>query len=253
MFGLGLVVLYYAMSLHYYPLVNKIINSLNIRERLFQSSNVDLDSAFINPFVTVAREPGSGGAPVAKAVASKLGFTLVDEQIVEDIARSTKQRKTIIKAIDEKSRTRIEDIVHSLLNEEYVNDLTYVTELTRVILAYALRGRVVILGRGANFICPFAKGLHINITAPYAVRVQRAMDHEGLNEREAKEVIAKVERERKEFVKQYFRKDITKCNSYDLTLNTTYFSVDQAADAVVEAFYRKFTPMVRYAGLFKRA
>jgi cytidylate kinase len=111
---------------------------------------------------------------------------------------------------------------------------------------------VVILGRGANFITPFAKGLHINITAPYAVRVQRARDYEGHNETEAKAVIAKLEKERKEFIKQYFKKDISKCNSYDLTINTTYFTIDQAADIVVEAFYRKFSRMARYAGFFMK-
>jgi cytidylate kinase len=241
------------MSVHYYPLVNKIMGTLNIRDRLFQlNSDLDSSEAFSVPFITIAREPGSGGAPIARAVAQKLSFTLIDEQIIEDIAQSTKQRKAIIQAIDEKSRSKIEDIVHSLLNSEYVNDVTYVTELARVILAYALKGKVVILGRGANFITPFAKGLHINITAPYAVRVQRARDYEGHNEVEAKAVIAKFEKERKEFIKQYFKKDISKCNSYDMTINTTYFPIDQASDIIVEAFYRKFSRMARYAGFFMK-
>jgi hypothetical protein len=47
----------------------------------------------------------------------------------------------------------------------------------------------VILGRGANFITPFGKGLHVNITAPYFIRVRRAMDYEGLSEQQAKEVL----------------------------------------------------------------
>ena len=57
----------------------------------------------------------------------------------------------------------------------------------------------------------------------------------------AKEVLAKVEKERREFVKQYFKKDPKKVNSYDLNLNTTYFQVEQARDIIVEAFYQKFT------------
>lgn len=231
------------MAIKYYPLINKVLASLKIRDELAHFSE---DDSFVKPFITIAREPGSGGAPIAKAVAEKLGFEFIDEQIIEEIARSTKRRKAIIQQIDEKSRSQIEDVVHSILNAEYVDDAKYVSELVRVILTYAHKGYCVFLGRGANFMTPFAKGLHVNITAPYKVRVQRAMDFEGLNEAQAKEVIAKIEKERASFVKQYFKHDIGKKNAYDLTINTTYFQVDEARDVIIEALYRKFSRSLPY-------
>jgi cytidylate kinase len=209
------------------------------------------EESFQRPFVTVAREPGSGGAPIAKMVAEKLGFEFVDEQIVNEIATSTKLRKEIIHTVDEKTRSRIEDIVHSILNPEYIDDVKYITELTKVVLAYAHKGHVVIFGRGANFITPFAKGLHVNIVAPYEVRVQRAMRYEGFNRDKAEEVIAQIERERKEFVRQYFERDPNRINAYDLTLNTTSYEFNNAADLVVEAFYRKFPRTQRYGHFFQ--
>ncbi len=223
----------------YYELVNKTFNLSHLREYLHDKFSVN-EQSFINPFITVAREPGSGGAPIAKAVAEKLGFEFIDDQIIEEIARSTKRRKAVIKEIDEKSRTRIEDVVHSLVNIEYLDEETYISELVRSILSYAHKGRCVILGRGANFITPFAKGLHVSITAPYEVRVERAMHYEGLSEEQAKEVIKKVEDERTDFVKQYFRKNLSKRNVFDMTLNTHYFTVPQARDVIVEAFHQKF-------------
>ena len=210
------------------------------------------DKQFTKPFITIAREPGSGGVPIAQAVSKKLGFIYLDEQVIEEIANSTKLRKDLIKAVDEKHRTHVEDVVQSLLNTDYVDDIKYVTELTKVLVTYALRGKVVVVGRGANFLTPFSKGLHVNITAPYEVRVQRAMEHEGIKRKKAEEVIAKVEKERKEFVKQYFRKDPTKINSYDMTLNTTHFSVDQARDVIIEALWRKFPEYQSRFGFLKR-
>lgn len=238
------------MAIHYYPYINKILSRLNLRDAL-QDQVPDTDGAFLKPFITVAREPGSGGAPIARAVADHFGFEYVDEQIIEKIARSTKKRKAVIRSIDEKNRSAIEDLVHSILNKEYVDDLKYVTELVKVILTYAHKGHCVILGRGANFMTPFAKGLHVYITAPYNVRVQRAMDFEGHDKKMAKKVIADVEKERQAFVKQYLNLDLNKKNSYDLTINTTYFRVDEAKDVIVEAFYRKFSRSVRYGALFK--
>jgi cytidylate kinase len=162
-----------------------------------------------------------------------------------------KKRAAVIKEIDEKSRSKIDDMVHSWFNEEYVDDLKYVTELVRVILTYAYKGHVVILGRGANFITPFAKGLHVNITAPYDTRVKRAMDFEGHDLATAKQIIAQTEQERKQFVKQYFEKNVSACDAYDLTLNTRFYNVNDSRDIIIEAFYKKFSRSVRYGAIFR--
>lgn len=242
--------LYYGdMQVRYYPLIDKIMTRLRLRDQDDRLKTYS-DHSFLKPFITIAREPGSGGAPIAQAVADKLGFTLLDEQIVDEIARSTKKRKAIIHEVDEKSRDRISDMVQSLFNPEYVDDVKYLVELAKIILAYASKGNVVILGRGANFITPFATGLHVNITAPYEVRVKRAMDFEGHNRARAKKVIADIEQERESFVKQYLRRDLATRNAYDLTLNTTYFQVDEARDIILEAFYKKFSRSVKYGQTF---
>jgi len=227
------------MNIKYYPLINRALKLFKIKEKASAKVN-EKDKYFDTPFITISREPGSGGAPIAKAVAKKLGFEFADNEIIDKVAKSVKKRKEVIKQIDEKARTGIEDIVHSILNKDYVDETKYTKELFRIILAYACKGNAVILGRGANFITPFARGLHVRITAPYEVRLQRAIDFEGLNKTKAKEVIGKVEKERKDFVKQYLKKDISKANSYDLTINTKYFQVDEARDIIIEALYRKF-------------
>lgn len=233
------------MSVRYYPLINKLINAFDIREKLSLPDSKNLEIAFANPFITIAREPGSGGRPIAQLVAKKLKFKFIDEVIIDELAKSTKKRKEIVKAVDEKSRSWISDMVHSLLNEEYIDDVKYMTELVRIILTFALKGHVVILGRGANFMTPFEKGLHVNVTSPRKVRILRAMEFESLDENQAKDRIAKIEKERKDFVKQFLHKDITKVNSYDLNINTSSYSIAQAADLIVHAYKTKF-PVKRF-------
>jgi cytidylate kinase len=71
------------------------------------------------------------------------------------------------------------------------------------------------------------------------------MKFEGFNEEKAKNVIAKVEKEREEFVKTYFKQDVKKSNAYDLTLNTTHYTVDEAVDVIMLAFRRKFPAFQR--------
>ncbi|MDA1079204.1 MAG: cytidylate kinase-like family protein [bacterium] len=227
------------MARSYAQMVDKALRLFQLKKEI--SGLIPTDDAFPRPFITIARDPGSGGKPIAMAVAKKLNFEFIDQQIIDEIANSTKKRRAIIKELDEKSRSRIDDIVHSVLNVEYVSDTVFISEMMKVIIAHACKGNVVILGRGANSFTPQAKGLHVNVTAPYSVRVSRAMEFEGFNNQQAKETIAKVEAEREEFVKQYFVTDNRRRNVFDLTINTTYFTVPRARDIIIEAFKQKFS------------
>ncbi|KKU18675.1 MAG: putative cytosolic protein [Candidatus Pacebacteria bacterium GW2011_GWB1_47_8] len=232
------------MPIDYYPLINRIVSTLKIRDTLEKQVPKE-EHFFERPFITVAREPGSGGAPIARRLATRLSFTLHDEAIVDELAKSTKKHKAAIKEIDEKGRTYVDNIIHSVLNPEYVEESRYARALSRVVLNFAHQGNCVILGRGANFITPFARGLHVNIVAPYDVRVQRAMQYEGFDEETAQEVIAQVEKERDDFVKTYFKKDLNSRNAYDITLNTTHYSINEATDVIMMAFRRKFPAFQR--------
>ncbi len=238
------------MSLHYYPLINRLLTVMNVKD-IFNFSR-DNQALFSKPFVTVARQPGSMGRPIAKKMADMLGFRFLDEEIIDDIAESTKKRRAIIQAVDERSRSIFNDLVHSFFNKEYVDDFTYVKELTKVVLAHIYQGNVVIVGRGANFISPFEKGLHINIVAPSEIRTQRTMDFDKITQGEAKNKNNKLANAREEFIKQYFRKDVSQCVNYDLTINTANYDIDAAAALAIEAFYRKFPRIMRYKALFTR-
>ncbi|MCA9373106.1 cytidylate kinase-like family protein [Candidatus Woesebacteria bacterium] len=227
------------MNLDLSPILNRAANWSWLKDQM-EFAYAQAESIFAKPFITIAREPGSGGAPIAKALAEKLKYEYVDEQLVEEVARSTRRRKEVIRSLDEKSRSAVEDLVHSVMNPEYVNESRYTQELFHTILAYAYKGEVVILGRGANFVTPFARGLHALIVAPYEVRVQRAMDFEGHSRDKAKQVIKEVEDQRRDFVKQYISKDVRKPYVYDLTINTQFFTIEQSRDLVISALKKKF-------------
>lgn len=220
--------------------------------RLSEAQTSFDSSKFSSPFITIAREPGSGGHPIGRLVAKKLGFQFLDDELLDEVAKSTKKNKTIINSIDEKGRSAIDDLVQGLVNPEYVSDLTYVSELIKVILSYAYQGNVVILGRGANFVTPFAKGLHVRITAPYDTRIQRAVDYEGHTQKKAKKVVGKIEKDRNDFVKQYLQKDIRDADYYDLTLNTAYLTPEQSADLIVSLYYSKFPSRQSFKNLLKK-
>jgi cytidylate kinase len=192
------------------------------------------------PIITISRDPGSGGKPIASEVAKLLHFDFYNKALIREVAKSAKARQEIINEIDEKQRSLAEDFVHNAINPEYVTEERYMRNLAKVVLFLNQRGKAVILGRGSNFMVPSAFALRVRITAPYRVCVARAVRYEGVPYSRAREVINKISEERAGFVQQYFGKDITNPKYYDLTLNTAYMSINQAAKIIVESFKLKF-------------
>lgn len=195
---------------------------------------------FPHPVVTVARDPGSGGNPIAKKVADKLGYEFYDDALIEAIARSAKRRSGVIKKVDEKARGLIQDLVHTILNPEYISQETYVRHLTRAVLSIAHQGRAVFLGRGINFILPPESSLNVLITAPKGTRVKRAVKFENHTAAQAREIIDKVSKDRRDFVATYFKKGYHNPKYYDLIINTSYLDIDDAADLIVQSVKHKF-------------
>lgn len=218
-------------------LTNNLLPKLTAVPRLVKKSGA---ARPFRPVVTISREPGSGGRPIAEMVAKALKFELYDEKFIEDIAKSTKRRADLIKSVDEKARGIVTDMLQSILNPDYISDMTYIRHAAKVILTRAHKGKAVFLDRGTNFIIPAESTLRVRVQAPYPIRVSRAIKHEGIDVGRAKEIIRKHDTERKEFVRQYFDKNISSANFYDLVLNTTFMTLEDARDLIILAFRKKF-------------
>lgn len=220
--------------------------------RRFKPKKIIKETLGFQPFITISREPGSGGRPIAKKLSQLTGFQHYNKQLIEKVAKNTKRRKKLIESIDERGRSSIEDFAHSLFNPDYMSDIIYIRHLSNVILTLAEKGAAVILGRGANFFTSHERGLHVRISAPYSIRIERAVKHEKLSEKKAKSIIQKVDADRKQFVRQYFKKNISNPNYYDLVLNTTYMTINDAAKLILKSFEHKFPGYLRRYKLRQR-
>lgn len=223
-------------------LLEKAATWFGLRRRVEEFYTQEMNGLNVSkaPSITIARDPGSGGHPIAIEVAGRLGMKFYDEALIDKIAKSTQMRREVIRRVDERTRSVIDDIVHSLLNPDYVSDVTYVQHLVQSTLAIGHEGNAVILGRGSNFILSRQSSLDVLITAPYQVRVERAIQYEGISHDEARDRIAKITNERKGFVSDYFGKDYTNSNYYDLIINTEHFDIESAAKVITYAFRKKF-------------
>jgi len=185
--------------------------------------------------ITVSMEPGSGGSSIAQKIAARLGFDLFNRVIIEEIAKSSKIRSTLVESLEKERLSGIEDFIASLIRDQYIHPDLYLEHLFKVIATIGKHGRAVIVGRGANFILPPEERFSVRIVAPLTVRIQNAAAWHAVSMDDAKRRIIARESRRRAFVRQSFNADISDPIHYDLTCNTGRMSFESAVDAVIGA------------------
>lgn len=191
------------------------------------------------PFITVSREPGSGGKLVAHRLAEHLKFKFYYKEIIDRMSKNHETANEYLEHYDEKESTIIDDFLTGFIHPQLITQDKFVKEMIYFINNLTLKGKCVILGRGANFFTDHRFGFHVRITAPFEFRVEKTMKYEKLSRPKAIERVREVSRERKHFVEKYFSNHIDNSEYYDLVLNRAYYSIDEAVAIIIHAFKKK--------------
>jgi cytidylate kinase len=190
----------------------------------------------IRPVITISRLPGSGANTLARQLSQDLNIDLFDNEIVEEMAKSAHVSEAVIATLDEQDRGILDDWIGALEKERHLWPDEYLSHLTKVIGAIAAHGHAVIVGRGAGHILPREVCLRLLLVAPMDVRVRNVMFAYDVTLEEARKRILQTEKDRRAFIKNYFRVDMTDPVNYDLTLNTAHYNAEAAVKIVKEAF-----------------
>ena len=193
-----------------------------------------------SPDIVISRDPGSGGRVIARRLARKLGWQLLDKNILSELANKLHIPEKEFAKIDEHSRNWFADSFNMLFNPNYVSDIRYLKHLKQLLMKNAKDGDVVIVGRGANHVIPADKCLRVRITASFDKRVNNTVKHEKLSREEAYHRVKNVENKRNSFIQQYF--GCQPCNPahFDIVVNTDNLDLKQARDIIIGAYFAKF-------------
>ena len=183
--------------------------------------------------LTISREFGSGGREIGMAVAKALNYEYINkERILADIRTTGKDWETYGKNLDEHCPTIWEKYDWSFRG---FNAL-----LQSLILHYALNDRVVIMGRGGNFLLkgiPYA--LRVRVTAPIEQRVQRIMKRESMDKDTAHWLAEKTDRERSCLIHLLYGKHWDDHAEYDMVFDTSVKTLDEIVNIVKDTLLEK--------------
>lgn len=210
---------------------------MRFRDIMQRASKVEApeDRAAIGPFVTISRQAGSGGGRVARLVGERLGWTVLDRELVQELAERLELKPEILELMDETRSNWFSDTLLNLMNSRLVLQDSYVAMAGKVMALTAYHEPVVVVGRAGNLILPRARGLSVRIVAPRVFRVEQMKRREDLDDDAAAKRVDELDRGRREFVERHFDREINDVDLYDLVVDTATFGLEDAASLIVSA------------------
>ncbi len=183
--------------------------------------------------LTISREYGSGGREIGMAAAKLLGYEYRSkEKILEDLRENGPKWEQWAKDLDEHCPTVWEK------NDWSFRGFAALTQ--RHILEHALKDRVVIMGRGGNFLLhaiPFA--YRIRVRAPLDARIERIVKREAIDRETAKWLIEKTDNERLCFIHAVYGKRWDDPDEYDAVFDTGSRPLEEIVQAVKDEVLRR--------------
>lgn len=181
--------------------------------------------------ITIEREFGSGAPEIAKLLAERLGWKLLDQQLTTEIARLAQCDRAKVAQREERMDPLYYRLLKSFLlgsfegnlNVQRLNflDADVIFRLTKQVVNDAAEaGNCVLVGRGSAFFLENRKGaFHVFLYAPPEEKLRRLIQS-GRDRADAARMVESVDRERVEFIKKYFGKDWPSRQLYDLMINS---------------------------------
>ena len=198
--------------------------------------------------ITIDREYGSGGGAIAEKLSSRLGWKLWDQVLTDEIARRMDCACDEVAEHEEKRDPAFYRLLKSFMRGSFEGSLNarrlkmVDTECVREVVLQILpeiaqEGNCVIVGRGsAYYLGDRTDAFHAFVYAPFDERVRR-LRTTGKTEKEAIELAETVDRERADFVKQYYNIEWPDRHRFHLMVNSGMgenVAVETILDAVAQ-------------------
>lgn len=195
--------------------------------------------------ITISRQFGAGGSLVARLVAEQLGWSVIDNELVDEVARRIGRPAEEVAEREERVPSFVERLARALVASPEVPlvtatpleslDEAELVKMTEVVVEEAAQqGRVVLVGRAASAVLARESGaIHVQLVAPRAFRIQVVADRSHLEPKAAEKQINDTDGQRARYHKQYYGREWSDPVNYHMVLNTGALGFDGAAAAIV--------------------
>ena len=193
---------------------------------------------------TIGREFGSLGKQLGEALAQKLGIKLYDKELLQEAAKNSGFCEDIFENHDEKPTN---SFLYSLVMDTYssggystapfldmpLNHKVFLAQFDSI-KKIAESESCVIVGRCADYALENNPDcISIFVRADLEDKIKRISKRLDVSENKAKDLIYKKDKQRASYYNYYTSKKWGDARSYDLCINTSQITVDDAAELII--------------------
>lgn len=195
--------------------------------------------------VTITRQFGSMGRPIARRMGEILGIEYYDRDIVDQAAEKLKLPVSVIDQEEEKAAKQTVNPFSRMqfpLGKGTNTTQDKIFEAQENIIKFlAEKDNCIIVGRCSDFILSeVERSMHVYIYASYEARLRHCIDDLSMNESEARRMIKCVDEARNSYHMQYAGYLPDDKRHKDILIDSSLFGVEGTAEFLAGAVRRKF-------------
>jgi cytidylate kinase len=184
------------------------------------------------PAITLSRKLGSLGTEIARSLADGLGYRMVWREVINEAACRACTPEVALAVID--------DLGLLGLRPSGKAQRAYLQSVQQVIEQLVAEGGVIIVGRAGQIILRgYPDVLHVRITAPTALRIERVAARHTISSAAAKARVESSDRTRSTYIQRHYHVDWDDPKLYDLVINTETIPVQLARDLIARSWEQR--------------
>ncbi len=194
--------------------------------------------------ITISRQFGAGGKTLGKMIARKLGYSLVDNEIIQMVAGKAKVSTNWVESIEKEAGGKFlrfisgvvpKSLVDRVLDDKrgYIDEEIYVDLLHKIITRLADDGNVVIIGRGGQYILEDREDtFHLLLIGEKEDRIKFMEVHYELTYVQARQAVELDDKRRINLYRKFGKKDYDHPDLYHAVLNMSKVDLETAKEMV---------------------
>lgn len=197
-----------------------------------------MDDKFV---VTIARQFGSLGRPIARKVSETLGIEYYDRDIVDLAAQKLNLPVSAVSDVEESAKSAFFNMSYPLgMGTTAIQDSIFAAQRT-IITQLAEKESCIIVGRCAEHILEDHKNMiSVFIYAPYAARLRNCVERLNMQPAEAKKMIAEVDKARETYHKHYCGFSMADKDHKHVMIDSSLLGVNDTCDILVSIIKKRF-------------
>ena len=191
--------------------------------------------------VTITRQFGSLGRPIARELSEILNIEYYDRDIVEETAKKMGIPVSVVSEQEEVSKSLFGNMVFPLGTGTSSQQQEIFNQQVRIINEIASKESCIIVGRCSDYILRNQKNvINVFIYAPYEARYRNCVDVLKMDAEEAKKMIAKVDRARDAYHKSFAKFLPSDYNHKDIMIDSSMAGIKGTANILATAVRERF-------------